>query len=73
MNLPTGLIALLMIATLAIPAFAQTQARPRPNEDTSHLAIRLNRDDETAHSAESEAEPVLGLPALPRERVREDE
>ncbi len=49
------------------------QTRPGPNEDPAHLAVRHDRDDATADSTEPEAEHLLGLPALPCERVREDE
>ena len=48
-------------------------ARPCPDQDSPHLAVRPHRDDPAAHPPEPEAQHLLGLPALPRHGVREDQ
>jgi hypothetical protein len=54
-------------------AFRDALRRDRaPHEDPAHLAVRADRDDAAADPPEPEAEHLRRLPALPRERVRED-
>ena len=48
------------------------QARPRPDQNPPHQPLRAHRDDAAAHSAQSQAQCIYGLPLLPRDRRGEN-